>query len=102
MTDPRKESTDSLIRQLEQIQENTLLPLERRLMQTALWFHKNKDRISDPLRKIEFMEKTLDITLELMALTVQRMQEVEGRGGKSANLWLPAGMNVSGDVKRYG
>lgn len=99
--EPKSGTTDNLIRQLEEISENTLLPLEKRLINTAVWFHKNKDRISDPMKKIEFMEKTLDIVLELFALMAQRMQTVEGRG-KSASLWLPNGMVDADTGRKYG
>lgn len=96
------EFTD-LLKEIETISEQTHLPFERRLMDTAVWFHKSKERIphDDVFKRLEFTEKTLDITLELFAMCLQRMQQVEGRP-KSANLWLPSGMQARGDMTRYG
>tara|TARA_Y100000310_G_C20656784_1_gene802385 strand:- start:1150 stop:1446 length:297 start_codon:yes stop_codon:yes gene_type:complete len=91
-----------LMAQLEQIQENTQLPLEKRLIQTAIWFHKNKGRIprENLSKRVDFLELMLDITLEINAMLVQRMQRGEGR--TDTPLWLPSGMQVSGDVRKFG
>lgn len=85
-------ASDELIRKLEAIHNETHLPLERRLIDTAVWFHKNKDRIprNEVERRLDFLFKTLDIHLELVALLVDRMQLAEGRK-KSDSLWLPRG-----------
>ena len=89
---------DAMIKKLEEIAERTDLPYEKRLMETALWFHKNKDRMpSDDLRKrLDFMELVMDHLMEMMAMSLQRMQEAEGRA-YSSNLWLPNGMKIGGD-----
>ena len=85
--------TKELINQLDSIADDTNLPLERRLVQTAVWFHRNKDRLprENLAKRLDFLEKSLDITLELFALAVDRLQMSEGRH-KSASLWLPRGM----------
>jgi|TARA_R110000824_G_scaffold11785_7_gene51755 hypothetical protein len=98
------EITNELINKLEQISDSTHLPLEQRLMDTAIWFHRNKDEISDIPKKVEFLTKTLDIFLELTAMIVDRQQQVEGRR-KSAALWLPRGMearDANGKVVDFG
>jgi hypothetical protein len=94
--------TDGLIKKLEQISTDTHLPLEKRLIDTAVWYHKNKDTIpkSNVEKRVEFLEKTFDIFLELIAMQVERTQRVEGYGSDS--LWLPKGMNYSGDLKDFG
>lgn len=86
--------TTKLINQLEQISDDVNLPLERRLIQMAVWFHKNKDRVprENLPKRLDFLEKSLDITLELFAMSLERLQLNEGRH-KSASLWLPSGMN---------
>ena len=93
------EITNELINKLEQISDSTHLPLEQRLMDTAIWFHRNKDEISDIPKKVEFLTKTLDIFLELTAMIVDRQQQVEGRR-KSSSLWVPRGMKAVDDHGR--
>lgn len=85
--------TSQLLAQLEELQHNTNLPFEKRLIHTAIWYHKNKSRIprENLANRLDFLEKTLDITLELFAMSLERLQLNEGRP-KSANLWLPSGM----------
>lgn len=79
------------------------LPLERRLIDTAIWFHRNKPRLAreNVMGKIEFLEKTCDILIELGALLTERMQEAEGKK-RHATLWLPKGLSKRGDVEHFG
>jgi len=81
-------SADTLIRELEEISKNTKLPLEKRLIDTAVWFHKNKDRIprENLAKRLDFLEKAFDIILEVYALTLRRLHEAEDRPG--SGLWL--------------
>jgi hypothetical protein len=94
-------SGELLIKQLEEIAGRTDLPFERRLIDTAVWFHKNKDSIprDDLTKRLDFMEKTFDIVIELMALSLDRVQQVE-RG--SSQLFLPKGMSMKGNLKHFG
>ena len=95
--------TEQLINKLEHLNNETRLPLERRLIETAVWFHRNKDRIprENLEKRIDFLEKTLDIFLEMTAMLVDRAQLVEGRT-KSESLWIPRGIDASGDVTKFG
>ncbi len=95
--------TDQLINKLESITNDTNLPLEKRLIDTAIWYHRNKDHIekTDALRRLDFLEKTFDIFLELIAMQVDRMQMSEGRP-RSSNLFLPNGIVDTETGKRYG
>ena len=79
------------------------LPLERRLIDTAVWFHRNKPRLAreNLMGRVDFLEKTCDILIELCALTLQRMQNVEGRP-KSQSLWLPKGMEQKSMGRKFG
>ena len=90
------EINDSLIRKLEEISTETHLPLEQRLIDTAIWYHKNRERIpSENLKsRLDFTEKAFDIMLEMIAMLVNRMQLAEGRP-KSRSLWMPNGMKVT-------
>ena len=95
--------TTQLIRRLEELSTERHLPLERRLIDTALWFHKNKDRIprDNLAKRLDFLEKALDIHIEMVAMLVDRMQMSEGRpAGRS--LWLPNGMELTGDLTKFG
>jgi len=90
------EITNELMAKLAQLASSTHLPLERRLVDTAVWFHRNKDNITDIPKKVQFLEKTLDIFLEITAMLVERQQLVEGRR-KSESLWVPRGMKAVDD-----
>ena len=73
--------------------------LERRLADTAVWFHKNMSHI--PLDNLAarqmFLQKAFWILLEIQALLLERM-----RDDKQTNLWLPKGMELMGDIKKFG
>ena len=96
------EITEQLINKLEHLNNETRLPLEKRLIETAVWFHRNKDRIprENLTKRLDFLEKTLDIFLEMTAMLVDRAQLVEGRS-KSESLWLPRGMDARGDFTKF-
>lgn len=75
--------------------------LERRLADLSVWFYQNKQRIppENLLVRQAFMEKALWTMVEVQALLLERIQEMEHarKSGKSS-LWLPGGMKVNGDV----
>ncbi len=78
-------------------------PLERRLIDTAIWFHRNKPRLAreNVMARLEFLETTCDTLIEMGALLTQRMQEVEGLKSH-ATLWLPKSISKRGDVEVFG
>lgn len=88
---------DNLIRELEEVAGRTNLPLERRVMDTALWFHKNWDTMdeADVLRRIKFLGKALDIMIELNVMLIERLHEAENRR-KSPTLYTPRGLALVG------
>jgi hypothetical protein len=81
--------------------EQSHLLAEQRLADTAAWFFENKDRIplDNLASKVSFLTKTSWLLIEINALLLERIHELEG--GKST-LWLPKGMNARGDVKKFG
>jgi hypothetical protein len=95
---------DTLIKQIEEIASRTDLPFEKRLMDTAVWFHKNKDQVprEDLPKRLDFMEKTLDIMLELVAMSLERMQEAEKSPLASSSLYLPNGITMTGSARKFG
>jgi hypothetical protein len=96
------EMTTQLLDQLNTMSTETAQPLERRLIDLAVWFHKNKDRIpkNDVEKRADFFEKTLDIHLELVALLVQRLERAEGR--RHSPLWVPNGIRDNKTGVKYG
>ena len=88
-TGPR---TEAMLKRLEQIDAQAHLPLERRLIETAVWHHRNAPRIpaEDLKKRAEFAERNCDIILEILAMVVERLQDLEGRHAGSS-LWLPRG-----------
>jgi hypothetical protein len=75
-------------------------PLECRLADIAVWFYKNVGFIPpENLTKRQlFLEKAFWNQIELNALLLERLHEQKS-GSKS--LWLPAGLDVHGELKRY-
>jgi hypothetical protein len=77
--------------------------LEKRLTEWGLWFHENRKRI-EPMnydKRLQFYEKTIDGLLELVAIAAEDIRVLEGRH-KSAHLWIPNGIEYSGDVRKFG
>ena len=74
-------------------------PLEQRLADLTVWFYRNRKSVSpDNLHlRMKLCEDAFWIMLEVIALTMDRLQELEHRG-KSKNLWLPNGIKVEGDL----
>jgi hypothetical protein len=90
-------STEALIQELHHnatVSGNR--PLERRLADTAIWFHKNRSRIpmDNLAAKQRFLEKGFEILIEINALLLERVRELEGTR-TSKNLWLPRGMKMN-------
>jgi len=77
--------------------------LEHRLTEWAVWFHQNKPRIppENLKKRIEFLELALDGCFECVAIATKDIQQMENRP-KSARLWLPSGVQASGDFRRFG
>ena len=77
--------------------------LEKRLTEWGLWFHENRKRI-EPMnydKRLQFYEKTIDGLLELVAIAAEDIRVLEGRH-KSQHLWIPNGIEYSGDVRKFG
>src|SRR5262245_17012066 len=71
-------------------------PLERRLADLSVWFYNNKNRIAPEnlMMRQAFMEKALWTMVEVQALLVERIQELEYNGKRKSSLFLPRGMKV--------
>lgn len=74
-------------------------PLEQRLADLTVWFYRNRKDIdiNNLHRRMKLYEDGFWILLEVCALLMDRVQEVEA-GNKSKTLWLPRGMKVEGDL----
>lgn len=96
------EMTTQMLDQLDKMSTETAMPLEKRLVDMAVWFHRNKDRLArnNVEQRCDFLTKSLDIHLELVALLVQRLEKAEGR--RTSPLWLPAGIKDNSTGKVYG
>jgi len=73
---------------------------ETRLIDWAKWFHENKGRIppEDLRKRVDFLQKSVDGCLELIALAALQMRSQKA----SSQLYLPNGMRVTGDLTRFG
>ena len=94
-------TVESLIRQLEQRAQNTALPLEKRIQDTAIWWFRNQGRIGreNVQERLRFIEKTLEIFIEIMALSLDRIQHAERF--PSANILMPR-LEIKGDLTKLG
>jgi hypothetical protein len=90
-----------LIEELHYNAENNQLLAEQRLADTAVWFFENKDRmpLDNLASRMEFIFKSVWMLIEMNALLLERIHQLEG--GKS-KLWLPRGVSMRGDVKKFG
>lgn len=75
--------------------------LEQRLADTAAWFFSRKDDLArDNLAsRQDFLEKACWLLIEICALQTDRIHKLEGGKGQ---LWLPRGMEMRGDVRKFG
>ena len=92
--------TKELINKIEDISQEGMQPLNRRLMDLAVWFHKHRRDIpeDDLAKRLEFHEKMLDTMLEMIALWIN--QDINSK--KSESLWLPSGIVDNHTGQKYG
>lgn len=78
-------------------------PLERRMADLAVWFYQNKSRV--PLDNLAarqaLLEKALWTLLEVNALQVERLHELEALKRGRSRLWVPRGMKVNGSADEF-
>ena len=69
-------------------------PLERRMADLAIWYYKNAHFMPKENLKarVDFLDKSFWIMLEVNALLLERLHAVEG----SKSLFLPSGMKMDG------
>lgn len=78
-------------------------PLERRLADLTIWmYHNRRDVPQENLgARVKLLETGLWTLLEVCALLLERQHSLEaGRNG--SELWLPDGVEISGDLTRLG
>jgi len=78
--------------------------LERRLSEVAVWYYKNIGGIprDNLAAKQAFLEKAFWIMLEVNAMLVERLHDLEGTKTGAKHLWLPRGVKVNGDLRELG
>jgi hypothetical protein len=76
---------------------------EERLAEWAVWFHQNKKRIppGNLAKQNLFLLKSVDGCLEVIAMLLKDVQLLEHRS-PIGQLWLPKGMDVHGDITKFG
>ena len=73
-------------------------PLERRTADLAIWFWQNHQRIprDNLAARQAFFEKALWTFMEVNALLVERLHEVEAMKRGKSRLYLPRGLRANG------
>lgn len=102
MIGERKLDPWKLQQQIDQIEKAAFKgSLERTVRDLALWYYKNQPRIADENvpKRLAFVEKTLEITLEALAQATLRIQHAESHPKPS--LLIPH-LEMRGDLKKLG
>lgn len=76
---------------------------EEELTNWYKWYHYNKSNLPpmDLKKRCDFYEKALDGFTGVLALLMKDIQVIEQRQNP-AGLYLPRGVEVSGDITRFG
>lgn len=92
---------------IEELQHNATASgnkvLERRLADLTLWYIKNREHVGrDNLpRALALLEKAFWIGLEVNALLLERIHELENTKN-GTHIWTPVGVSVGGDMRKFG
>lgn len=92
-------SADVVLEALSKIRAGTVFG--RELQEWAVWYVKNKRRVPEENLRLrcDFQEKAIDGLFNLVALLAR---EVKPQINRSDALWLPGGVSVDGDPRRFG
>jgi len=73
---------------------------DQRQEDLAKWYYEHKPIVEqyDLTKRIEFLETVIHNLLYLQTFVVEDIQKIEGRN----HLWMPNGVQISGDVRRLG
>lgn len=84
---------DKLMQELDALAESeTARPDIRRLADMYVWFQKNWPHIEDPVKKVDFLGRALDLQLDVMVKMLNQIQVMGGRPTTSNSLWTPSGI----------
>jgi len=78
--------------------------LEERLTDVAKWYdyHSRRVPVDNIPARLQFQGKAIDCLLELLAIAALDIKRLEGNKGRNEHLWLPNGIEIKGDIKRFG
>lgn len=90
---------DTMLATLARTKAST--PFGERLVEYAVWYHKNLRRIpeGDLAKRCRFLEVAMGGCLELIAMLAK---EVKPELAKQRVLYIPKGVEVQGDLTRFG
>ena len=92
-----------ILSEIEQRAGDQGLPLERMLIDVAVWYFKSQPRIGkdDVHKRLAFLERCLECMMDINALLVDRLHAAEGRKNPGATILIPK-IQLSGDLTRLG
>lgn len=98
------QSTPRLIERLKNAADNSPSPLRRRMADMCLWWTANRPRIPpDNLRaRMEFNELAMSTLLEIQAMLLERLDELEHGKGRSEHLYLPRSITLHDPIRANG
>lgn len=70
------------------------MELDKRVTEWAVWYHEHRNDGMSIDKRIEFMQKTIDGLLEILAIATKDIQRLERRNGNDEvrRLLLPRGI----------
>lgn len=73
---------------------------DQKLEDLAKWYYEHRPIVQqyDLTKRIEFLETVIHNFLYLQTFVAEDIQKIEGR----SHLWMPNGVQASGDMKRFG
>jgi hypothetical protein len=74
---------------------------EEKLDEWTQWYAYHRNNGGDVHNQIKFLKRSLDGALHLLHLASTEIRKAQGNP-RSAQLWLPSNLNLSGSVKRFG
>lgn len=79
-------------------------PTLDRAAEWVQWWHEHKAESGDPFKRIERVEKAIDGIFDVLACILEDIHRLEGRPPEALGqrLYLPKGMAVQGNVRRFG
>lgn len=79
--------------------------VEERISEIFRWYEYNRGLIpkENLMKRLDFQQKAIDCLFEVVVLQAECIQLLEFKAGVRSNkLWLPNGVQINGDLTKFG